>query len=194
MEIFNKTILLNSHSPRRKQILEQMGFTIKVVSCECDEVYPEELPAKEVALYLARKKGEAYQGCIVEDQILVSADTVVVFDDCIFGKPQDEKDALQMLKKLSDRRHKVITGCYLKSNTSTDCFFEMTEVRFASISEEEISYYIHNKRPFDKAGAYGIQEWIGLVGVREIKGDYYNVMGLPACKMWQHLKDLDMER
>lgn len=188
MEVFNKKILLNSHSPRRKQILEDMGFQIKVVSSNSEESYPKNLSPEQVAMFLARKKGEAYTGEIENNEVLLSADTIVVLDNTILGKPNSETDAISILKNLENREHRVITGCYLKTNLLSDNFFEETDVVFAPLTEEEISYYVHKKQPLDKAGAYGIQEWIGMVGIKQIKGDYYNVMGLPACKLWQRLK------
>lgn len=188
MEVFNKRILLNSHSPRRKQILEDMGFQIKIVSSDCEELYPKNLSPEQVAMFLAKKKGESYTGKIESNEILLSADTIVVLDNTVLGKPNSEKDAISMLKNLGNREHKVITGCYLKTNQLHDNFFEETNVIFAPLTEEEICYYVREKQPLDKAGAYGIQEWIGMVGIKAIKGDYYNVMGLPSCKLWQRLK------
>ncbi|MBR1626108.1 MAG: septum formation protein Maf [Bacteroidales bacterium] len=190
MEIFNKTVLLNSHSPRRKQILEEMGFNIKLVSSVCEETFPQNLPLEQVAAFLAKKKNDAYSHIIKDNEILISADTVVIADNTILGKPKDEKDAFFMLKNLSGKEHTVVTGCCLRTRNNEDCFFESTQVRFSLLSDDEIRYYIKKKHPLDKAGAYGIQEWIGMTGICEIKGDYYNVMGLPACKLWQRIKNL----
>lgn len=189
MESLTKTILLNSHSPRRKQILEQMGLDVKVVSSLCQETFSASLLPEQVALYLATKKSEAYKGEIEKDQILLSADTIVVLDEKILGKPKDEKEAKEMLQNLSNREHKVITGCYMKSLNKEVGFFETTQVLFGKLSPEEIDYYVSTKHPLDKAGSYGIQEWIGMVGIKAIKGDYYNVMGLPSNRVWQEIKN-----
>lgn len=189
MESLTKTILLNSHSPRRKQILEQMGLEVEVVSSLCQETFSNNLLPEQVALYLATKKSEAYKGEIQQDQILLSADTIVVLDNQILGKPKDETKAKEMLKSLSNREHKVITGCYMKSKNKGVGFFETTQVLFDSLTDEEIDYYVSTKRPLDKAGSYGIQEWIGMIGIKAIKGDYYNVMGLPSNRVWQEIKN-----
>ncbi|MBR1775294.1 MAG: septum formation protein Maf [Bacteroidales bacterium] len=190
MEIFNKKILLNSRSPRRKQILTQLGFDVQTVVSHCEETYSPNLSPEEVAVYLATKKGQAYSGKIAENEVLVSADTIVVAGNTILGKPKDENDAFNMLKNLSNSAHKVITGCFIKDNSSFKQFFETTQVVFSALTDEEIRYYISKYSPLDKAGAYGIQEWVGMIGISEIKGDYYNVMGLPAHKLWQHLHAL----
>lgn len=189
MESLTKTILLNSHSPRRKQILEQMGLEVEVVSSLCQETFSNNLLPEQVALYLATKKSEAYKGEIQQDQILLSADTIVVLDNQILGKPKDETKAKEMLHNLSNREHKVITGCYMKSKNKEVGFFETTQVLFDSLTDEEIDYYVSTKRPLDKAGSYGIQEWIGMIGIKAIKGDYYNVMGLPSNRVWQEIKN-----
>lgn len=189
MESLTKTILLNSHSPRRKQILEQMGLEVEVVSSLCQETFSNNLLPEQVALYLATKKSEAYKGEIQQDQILLSADTIVVLDNQILGKPKDENKAKEMLHNLSNREHKVITGCYMKSKNEEVGFFETTQVLFDSLTDEEIDYYVSTKRPLDKAGSYGIQEWIGMIGIKAIKGDYYNVMGLPSNRVWQEIKN-----
>ncbi len=189
MESLTKTILLNSHSPRRKQILEQMGLEVEVVSSLCQETFSNNLLPEQVALYLATKKSEAYKGEIQQDQILLSADTIVVLDNQILGKPKDENKAKEMLHNLSNREHKVITGCYMKSKNKEVGFFETTQVLFDKLTDEEIDYYVSTKRPLDKAGSYGIQEWIGMIGIKAIKGDYYNVMGLPSNRVWQEIKN-----
>ncbi len=189
MESLTKTILLNSHSPRRKQILEQMGLDVQVVSSLCQETFSNNLSPEQVALYLATKKSEAYKEEILPNQILLSADTIVVLDNQILGKPQNEDIAKEMLKNLSNREHKVITGCFMRSSNKEIGFCETTQVFFDSLTEEEIEYYVSHKRPFDKAGAYGIQEWIGMIGIKSIKGDYYNVMGLPSNRVWHEIKN-----
>ena len=191
MEIFNKKILLNSHSPRRKQILESMGLDVKTVSSDCEETYPDNIPPEEVAVYLATKKCRAYKGDILPDEVLVSADTIVINGNSILGKPKNRQQALEMLKSLSGNTHKVITGCCLQSQNTLKSFYETTEVIFGELDDEEIVYYTDKYSPYDKAGAYGVQEWIGMTGIKGLKGDYYNVMGLPANKLWQQLKDLD---
>lgn len=185
----NYEIILASGSPRRRELLEGLGLDFKV---EClsgiDESYPSDLPAEETALFIARKKADAYKSLIKPGQLIITADTVVVCDNCVLGKPHDKDDAIRMLEALSRKTHNVITGVAITAFDKQSSFAVSTDVRFAQLSNKEISYYVDKYKPFDKAGAYGIQEWIGYVGVEYIAGSYYNVMGLPIQRLYQELK------
>ncbi|MBR1770322.1 MAG: septum formation protein Maf [Bacteroidales bacterium] len=183
-------ILLNSRSPRRKQILEQIGFETKVVHTQTNETFPATLRAEEIPVFLSEKKSLAYKERIGEKEILLSGDTMVFLDDEALGKPKDGADAFLMLKKLSGRKHSVVSGCTLRTEDKSVSFFEKTDVYFKHLSDEEINYYIQKYSPLDKAGAYGIQEWIGMTGIEKIDGDYYNVMGLPTASLFENLKKI----
>lgn len=188
-DIFGKKrLLLASGSPRRRELTEQLGMeVVRTHLKDVEETYPDTLSAAEVAPYLSRLKAEAYMGEIAPDEVLLTADTVVVDGDRILGKPRDEGEAHAMLRELSGHTHQVITGVTLASDKGMQTFSEVTEVEFAELTDDEISYYVEKYRPLDKAGAYGIQEWIGYIGIKGIKGDYYNVMGLPLRRVYEHL-------
>ena len=188
-DIFGKKrLLLASGSPRRRELTEQLGMeVVRAHLKDVEETYPDTLSAAEVAPYLSRLKAEAYMGEIAPDEVLLTADTVVVDGDRILGKPRDEGEAHAMLRELSGHTHQVITGVTLASDKGMQTFSEVTEVEFAELTDDEISYYVEKYRPLDKAGAYGIQEWIGYIGIKGIKGDYYNVMGLPLRRVYEHL-------
>lgn len=188
-DIFGKKrLLLASGSPRRRELTEQLGMeVVRAHLKDVEETYPDTLSAAEVAPYLSRLKAEAYMGEIAPDEVLLTADTVVVDGDRILGKPRDEGEAHAMLRELSGHTHQVITGVTLASDKGMQTFSEVTEVEFAELTDDEISYYVEKFRPLDKAGAYGIQEWIGYIGIKGIKGDYYNVMGLPLRRVYEHL-------
>ena len=188
-DIFGKKrLLLASGSPRRRELTEQLGMeVVRAHQKDVEETYPDTLSAAEVAPYLSRLKAEAYMGEIAPDEVLLTADTVVVDGDRILGKPRDEGEAHAMLRELSGHTHQVITGVTLASDKGMQTFSEVTEVEFAELTDDEISYYVEKYRPLDKAGAYGIQEWIGYIGIKGIKGDYYNVMGLPLRRVYEHL-------
>lgn len=188
-DIFGKKrLLLASGSPRRRELTEQLGMeVVRAHLKDVEETYPDTLSAAEVAPYLSRLKAEAYMGEIAPDEVLLTADTVVVDGDRILGKPRDEGEAHAMLRELSRHTHQVITGVTLASDKGMQTFSEVTEVEFAELTDDEISYYVEKYRPLDKAGAYGIQEWIGYIGIKGIKGDYYNVMGLPLRRVYEHL-------
>lgn len=188
-DIFGKKrLLLASGSPRRRELTEQLGMeVVRAHMKDVEETYPDTLSAAEVAPYLSRLKAEAYMGEIAPDEVLLTADTVVVDGDRILGKPRDEGEAHAMLRELSGHTHQVITGVTLASDKGMQTFSEVTEVEFAELTDDEISYYVEKYRPLDKAGAYGIQEWIGYIGIKGIKGDYYNVMGLPLRRVYEHL-------
>ena len=188
MDDFDKyEILLASKSPRRKEILQQSGIPFKLISIEVDETYPYTLSKSKVAEYLANKKAQAVEIKIENHQIILTCDTVVVTNNEILNKPADQSEAVKMLSKLSNTTHQVITGVCLKSNLKTHLFSDTTTVTFKELSSEEINYYIEKFNPLDKAGAYGIQEWIGLIGVTEINGSYHNVVGLPINKIYEEL-------
>ena len=179
-------IILASNSPRRKELLAGLGIDFEVrVLKGIDEQYPSDMPLQEVPLYIAKEKASAYT--VANDELLVTADTVVIVDNEILGKPKDRAEAHAMLRKISGKTHQVVTGVCLTTSGLQRSFSVTTDVEFKCLSDEEIYYYIDNYRPFDKAGAYGIQEWIGYVGVLSLKGSYYNVMGLPVQRIYEEL-------
>lgn len=185
-----KKIVLSSNSPRRKELLGELGIDFEVRVIEgIDETYPKELSVEEVPQYIAREKARVY--IVGKDEVLLTADTVVVLGNEIMGKPHDEADAMRMLRQLSGKTHQVITGVCLTTNDKQVTFADVTDVSFADLTDEEIKYYVDNFRPLDKAGAYGIQEWIGLTGVTCIKGSYFNVVGLPVHRVYAELKKLE---
>ncbi|KAA6335707.1 Septum formation protein Maf [termite gut metagenome] len=185
-------IILASNSPRRKELLAGLGieYTVKVIP-DIDESFPETLKGEEIPLYIARKKADAYKQLIRPNELVITADTIVWLDGETIGKPADEADALQMLQKLSGKTHQVITGVCLTTTDWQRSFSTLTEVTFATLTREEIEYYVKNFHPFDKAGSYGVQEWIGFIGVESISGSYYNVMGLPIQKLYRELKRVE---
>ncbi len=182
-------ILLASKSPRRRELLQQLRIPFTVISIGgIDETYPHDLPLLSVAEYLSRKKADAYKDKINDDDLVITADTVVIGNDQIYGKPKDSEDAVRILKELSGKTHSVATGVTIMNSKKITSFTTVTEVSFCQLSEEEIRYYIENYSPMDKAGAYGIQEWIGAVAVDSIHGSFYNVMGLPINRVYHELK------
>lgn len=185
-------LILSSNSPRRKELLQGLGIPFKVLVIKgIDESYPDSLPAAEVAEYIAIKKSAPYRDSLAgTDNIVLTADTVVVCGNDIMGKPANDKDAHRMLRELSGRTHQVYTGVCLTTSTAQKHFAVRTDVTFRELSDDEIAYYIKTCKPFDKAGAYGIQEWIGYIGITSIHGSYYNVMGLPVQRIYQELKDV----
>ncbi len=184
-----KRIILASNSPRRRELLGglDLDFEVKVLP-DIDESYPDNLPAAEVAGYISREKAAPYRTLIGEDALVITADTVVIVGDEVLGKPKDAEDAHRMLQLISGRTHQVITGVCLLTTDKERSFSVTTDVTFKQLSEDEIAYYIEHYKPFDKAGAYGIQEWIGYVGVTSINGSYFNVMGLPVQRLWEEIK------
>lgn len=181
----SKKIYLASKSPRRQELLTLMGFTYELLLKEVDESYPDSLPLLEVAAFISKAKAEAFE--IPEDGVIITADTVVILKDELLGKPKDAEDAFQMISKLNGQTHTVVTAVSLKSDQETFTFSEQTKVSFGKLTDEQIWYYINNYQPFDKAGAYGIQDWIGMVGVKAIEGSYTNVMGLPTERLYKEL-------
>ncbi len=190
METTKLKIILASASPRRKELLAglDLDFEVKVIK-GVSESYPENLRAEEVPQYISREKAAAYQ--VADDELLLTADTVVVVDNTILGKPRDADDARRMLRLISGRTHQVVTGVTLTTAKAQKTFAVTTDVAFRELTDDEIDYYIAHYRPFDKAGAYGIQEWIGYIGVTSIHGSYYNVMGLPVQRIYQEIMEIE---
>ncbi|HRF85948.1 MAG TPA: Maf-like protein [Alloprevotella sp.] len=183
-------IILASNSPRRKELLQRLGLNFKVRTLlGIDESYPDTLRGEDIARYISRKKAEAYRVSMAADELLITADTIVCVDGIVLGKPHDAAEAAAMLRSLSGRIHQVITGVTVVTADRTENFAVTSHVRFSSLSQKEIDYYVANYLPFDKAGAYGIQEWIGLVAVEELRGSFFNVMGLPVQKLYKVLAD-----
>lgn len=190
LENLNKYhILLASKSPRRRELLSNLRVPFNCINLGgIDETYPEDMPADEVPQFLANKKADAYIGNINTNEMVITADTLVIKGDKIYGKPKNQEEALSMLGELSGEVHKVISGVCILTKDRRTSFTSETEVKFANLNDEDIRYYIENYLPLDKAGAYGIQEWIGCVAVEWIKGSFYNVMGLPVHRLYQELK------
>ncbi len=188
-ELKEYDLILASRSPRRRQLLADCGLEFSLAGdYEVVEEYPRDLPADEVAAFLSRLKSEAYPEPLGGKDILITADTVVIADGCILGKPAGRETALDMLRSLSGRSHSVITGVTLRNGSRSRTFDSRTKVFFKQLSDEEIDYYVDRYRPYDKAGAYGIQEWIGYVAIERIEGSFYNVMGLPVQKLLTELE------
>ena len=184
----NYHIILASNSPRRRELLGGLGIDYEVrVLSDIDECYPATLPVADIAEFIAAKKADAYRATMADDELIITADTVVICGNEVMGKPTDEADACRMLRQLSGRVHHVTTGVCLTTSQQQRRFSVTTEVTFKQLSDEEISYYVTCYRPFDKAGAYGIQEWIGYIGCTGLNGSYYNVMGLPVQRIYQEL-------
>ena len=182
-------IILASQSPRRKQLLEWAEVPFEIMVEETDEHFPPGLEPEEIAIHIARNKAEAVQRKIKEGEIILAADTIVVLNGNIIGKPVHREEALTILLALSGERHKVITGVVIRKNGTEVSFADSTEVEFHDLTTEQIEFYVDKYKPYDKAGAYAIQEWIGVVGIKSVKGDFYNVMGLPVSRVVQALKE-----
>ncbi|MCQ2257201.1 MAG: Maf-like protein [Bacteroidaceae bacterium] len=182
-------IILASNSPRRKELLGGLGLSFEVKTMPgIDESYPETLRGEEIPKYISAKKAEAYRDVMRNDEMYITADTIVYDADEVLGKPQSREDAIRMLRQLSGHSHDVITGVSIVTKEKTVQFASTSKVFFSDLTDEEIEYYVDNYRPYDKAGAYGIQEWIGFVGVSRIEGSYFNVMGLPVQRLFTELK------
>lgn len=182
-------IVLASNSPRRKELLQRMGVNFKVRTLfGIDESFPDSLRGEDIVCYISRNKAEAYRSSMAENELLITADTIVYLDGEVMGKPKNAEQAKEMLHKLSGKTHQVITGVTIVTAKRTENFGVTSQVKFAELTDEEINFYVDNYLPFDKAGAYGIQEWIGIVAVEEIKGSYFNVVGLPVQRLYQKLK------
>ena len=182
-------IILASNSPRRRELLKglDIDFTVKVLP-DIKESYPADLPAAEVASYIAGEKADAYKDLLSEDEMVITADTIVVLGTEILGKPKDEADARRMLQELSGKTHQVITGVCMMTCEKRRVFSVITDVTFKEFTDDEITHYITKYQPYDKAGAYGIQEWIGYIGVTALNGSYFNVMGLPVQRLYEELR------
>lgn len=191
MKIKDYNIILASNSPRRKELLTALNidFSVKVLP-DIAEDYPASTPTEEIALYISKKKANAYKATMKEKDLIITADTVVIVENEVLGKPKNKEVAQQMLRKISGRTHQVITGVCLLTKTFQHTFKVSTDVTFKELSEAEINYYIDNYQPYDKAGAYGIQEWIGCIGVTSLSGSYFNVMGLPVQRIWEEINKL----
>lgn len=187
----NYRIILASQSPRRKELLAGLGLEYETrVLPDVDESFPPELTGGDIPMYIAREKAEAYRPSLSADELLITADTIVWLGGTVLGKPVDRDDALRMLGLLSGLTHEVYTGVCLTTIRWQHTFTARTEVRFCPLDEEEITWYVDRYRPFDKAGAYGVQEWIGYVGVEHIAGSYFNIMGLPVQRLYRELKKM----
>ena len=182
-------LILASNSPRRRELLSGIDVEYEVWTLpDIDESYPDDIPHEEIPKFLSKKKASAYLSLMQDDTLLITADTVVLLHGRILGKPSDKEDAKQMLKDLSGETHRVVTGICLTSKENQVCFSDIAHVTFGMLTDEEINYYVERYNPMDKAGAYGVQEWIGYVGVERIEGSYFNVMGLPIFKVYRELR------
>ena len=192
LENLNKyKIILASNSPRRKELLSGLGVDYEVKTLpDVDESYPDGLSGEEIAKHIARGKAEAYRSLIQADELVITADTIVWLDGTVMGKPKDEEEAKDMLMRLSGKTHQVITGVCLTTASTQKTFATVTDVTFATLTDEEVDYYVTRYQPMDKAGSYGVQEWIGFVGVENLSGSYFNVMGLPIQRLYTELKRL----
>ncbi|MDQ0783818.1 nucleoside triphosphate pyrophosphatase [Chryseobacterium sp. W4I1] len=182
-------LLLASQSPRRKELLTNLGFDFEVVKIDCEEILPEHIKIGEAAAYLSELKARAFRE-LTADEVLLTADTVVAADGQILGKPKDEKDARQMLRMLSGKTHQVYTGISIKTTDKTITETDVADVEFDEITDDEIDYYVQNYKPFDKAGSYGIQEWLGMAKIRKLSGSFYTIMGLPTHLVYKILKEI----
>lgn len=182
-------IVLASKSPRRQELMKGVGLEFSVMTKDVDESYPSNMSVYDVAPYLSVKKAKAFnEDELPENYMVITADTVVIVDDEILGKPKDTEGAYEMLNKISGKKHSVITGVTIRTSDKVKTFSVVSKVSFETLDKEEIEYYVNNFKPYDKAGAYGIQEWIGYIGVNHVEGSYFNVMGLPTQKLYKMLK------
>ena len=184
-------LILASNSPRRRELLAGLGYPYEVrVLDGIDESYPEHLRGADVAAHISRAKAQAYTSTMADDEIIIAADTIVCLDELVLGKPADEAEAIAMIGRLSGRTHQVYTGVTLATPQGLRTFVSRSDVTFATLTDDEIRHYVTHYRPMDKAGAYGIQEWIGYIGVERIDGSYFNVMGLPVQRLYTELKKI----
>ena len=189
--LFMNKIILASQSPRRKQLLEWAEIPFEIFVKETSEDYPPGLEPEEIAVYIAQQKATAVQKLISPDQTILAADTIVVLGESIIGKPVHREEAVSILFALSGEKHKVITGVVIRKGEDEISFADVTEVEFHKLTLEQIEFYVDKYKPYDKAGAYAIQEWIGVVGIKSINGDFYNVMGLPVSRVVRELKKIN---
>ena len=180
-------IILASKSPRRRELLKGLDLQFEVITHEVDEIFPKQLPMEEIPVYLAKLKAEPFYPDLKEDTIVITADTIVWIDGEVLGKPNNEQHAIEMLKKLSGKKHTVVTGVCLTKKEKQTSFSSSTEVWFKNLTDKEIDYYLKNYHPYDKAGSYGVQEWIGYIAIERIEGSYFNVMGLPVHRLYEEL-------
>jgi len=184
-------LLLASQSPRRKELLSSLGFEFEVVKIDCEEIIPDHIKIEDAAAYLSDLKASAFRN-LEADEVLLTADTVVAVDDQILGKPKDEADAFNMLRSLSGRTHQVYTGITIKTSNKIFTETDVADVALDKLSDEEINYYIQNYKPFDKAGSYGIQEWLGMAKITNMAGSFYTIMGLPTHLVYKILKEISL--
>ena len=183
-------LILASGSPRRQQFFKDLNLDFEIRLKEIEEIYPPELKAHEITNYLAQLKSSAFEGQLKPNEILITSDTIVWHKNKALGKPKDKQEAFEILKSLSDATHEVITSVCFKTSEKSEVIYEITKVTFNHLTDEAILYYLENFKPYDKAGAYGIQEWIGFIGVSKIEGSYANVMGMPTDKVYEYLSKL----
>jgi septum formation protein len=190
-KLANYSIILASGSPRRQQFFKDLDLDFEIRLKEIEEIYPPVLKAGEITNYLAELKANAFEGELNDNEILITSDTIVWYKDKALGKPRDKEDAFAILKSLSNATHEVITSVCFKTKNKTELISEITKVTFNPLTDTVIDYYLEHYKPFDKAGAYGIQEWIGFIGVAKVEGSYTNVMGMPTDKVFEYLNNLD---
>ncbi len=188
--LFMKSVVLASQSPRRRQLLEWAEIDFEVIVQDTDESYPDGLTPAEIAQHIARQKALAVTSIVDKERIIIAADTIVVLNNRIIGKPKSKEEAISTLRDLSGRQHQVITGVVIRKGEQEWSFADVTDVYFHTITNEQIEFYVEKYQPYDKAGAYAIQEWIGVVGIQSVKGDFYNVMGLPVSRVVQVLQQI----
>jgi septum formation protein len=186
-----KKIILASQSPRRKQLLEWAEVPFEIIAKGTDETYPDGLKPEEIAIHIAREKAKAVKPVVDSDSVLLAADTIVVYANRIIGKPANRADAIQTLTDLAGKKHTVVTGVVITKGEREIAFSESTDVQFHELTRDQIEYYVDHYKPFDKAGAYAIQEWIGVVGIRSVHGDFYNVMGLPVSRVVREIERIN---
>jgi septum formation protein len=184
----NYNIILGSKSPRREELLQGLNIPFETALIDVEETYPREIVGVDIPMYLAEKKANAYAEKLLENDMLITADTIVWLEGKVYNKPKDKADATAMLRTLSGKTHQVITGVCISTKNKRKTFHVISEVRFARLTSQEIDFYLDNYAPYDKAGAYGVQEWIGYIGVEYIEGSYFNVMGLPIQRLYTELK------
>jgi septum formation protein len=190
-KLANYSIILASGSPRRQQFFKDLDLEFEIRLKEIEEIYPPELKAGEITNYLAELKANAFEGELIDNEILITSDTIVWHNDKALGKPKNKEDAFAILKSLSNATHEVITSVCFKTKNKTELISEITKVTFNPLTDTVIDYYLEHYKPYDKAGAYGIQEWIGFIGVAKVEGSYTNVMGMPTDKVFEYLNNLD---
>ena len=190
--MFKQKVILASQSPRRKELLHLAEIDFDVIVADTDETYPAGLSFEDTAIFIAKNKALAIANKYTTDKVIIAADTIVVCERQIIGKPKSEQDAIEIISRLSGKKHSVITGVYILQNNKEISFADVTEVSFHNLTTSQIEYYVGKYKPFDKAGAYAIQEWIGAVGIKNINGDFYNVMGLPISRVVAALQEFSL--